>query len=59
MNHKDYDAYQAMQDQSEARFMELRKHRQNHRPPPFPWGLLIAGCLVTIGVLVMFKVAIG
>lgn len=57
MNYQDYDAYQAMQDQSEARFMELRAHRQHSAPPAFPWGLTIAGIVVTVGVLIMFYLA--
>lgn len=61
MNHKDYDAYQAMQDQSESDLMRafMRSCRANNKPPPFPWSLIIVGCLVTIGVLVMFKVVVG
>lgn len=57
MNHEDYDAYQAMQDRAEASFS--REWRQNNRPPAFPWGLTIAGIVVTVGVLVMFKLAVG
>ncbi len=57
MNHRDYDAYQAMQDRAETSFS--REWRQNQRPPAFPWGLTIAGIVVTVGVLVMFKLAVG